>query len=537
MSDRERLLDREAVAREQHQWVRLTRCCNNRCRFCLDTEAFDGSHVPRAEIEAQIVGGVRQGATRLILSGGEPTIHPDFVDFVRLGKQSGYRKVQAITNGRMFSYPKFLQRALGAGLSEITFSVHGPDEHIHDHLVGVSGAFAQEVAAIRAALADGRPVVNIDVCLNRANIEHLPRLLDRFMALGVREFDLLHLIPFGRAFEDGSSDLAYDIDAALPSIQYALELARRPDVHIWFNRFPPPYLEGHEHLIQDPTKLEDEVRGRRRELDRWVRAGEPLPCRSPERCAHCYLRPMCDLLDETRGRLADRDFQLLRVSSADRHVPGWPVCTGWLRAADVAAAERLGGDLAADEVILELERYDDLAAHVHDGRFAGKRLTRLYVARPVDLDPVLALEGIEVVALLNRAMVTHLEGKPQLLARVAVAARNCASAAEAADAVDLSAFFRDTAHSGPVENVPACISGRVPRSELATLDASILADDGVLDVDAFARWYIHEHYTTKSRRCRQCVHEATCAGAHINLIRAAGYQILRPRVKKDSVPA
>ena len=82
MSDREQLLDREAVARETHQWVRLTKCCNNHCRFCLDAEAFDGSHLPRAEIEGQIASGADAGATRLILSGGEPTIHPDFIDFV-----------------------------------------------------------------------------------------------------------------------------------------------------------------------------------------------------------------------------------------------------------------------------------------------------------------------------------------------------------------------------------------------------------------------------------------------------------------------
>jgi hypothetical protein len=49
----------------------------------------------------------------------------------------------------------------------------------------------------------------------------------------------------------------YHIDEAMRFIQAALKLSQRPHVHIWFNRFPPPYLEGYGPLIQDPSKLND----------------------------------------------------------------------------------------------------------------------------------------------------------------------------------------------------------------------------------------------------------------------------------------
>ena len=38
-------------------------------------------------------------------------MNPNFLDFVRLGKRAGYPKVQTVTNGRMFNYPDFLDRA------------------------------------------------------------------------------------------------------------------------------------------------------------------------------------------------------------------------------------------------------------------------------------------------------------------------------------------------------------------------------------------------------------------------------------------
>ncbi|MCY1058267.1 radical SAM protein, partial [Nannocystis sp. SCPEA4] len=233
-----------------------------------------------------------------------------------------YRKIQTVTNGRMFAYPEFLRAALDAGLSEITFSIHGPNARIHDALVGTKGAFDEEVKGLRGALADGRPVVNIDVCVNRGNVRQLPELMATFTAMGVREFDLLHVIPFGRAYSEGREVLFYDLEAMRPYLLEAFAYARKPGVHVWLNRFPPQHLEGFEDLIQDPHKLIEEVRGRKEEYALLLEHDIPLDCRAPERCKHCYLEPLCDRLDEVRAQLAGLCFEVLRVDAgADSHAP------------------------------------------------------------------------------------------------------------------------------------------------------------------------------------------------------------------------
>lgn len=309
------IAEHEEAAHEQRNWVRLTFDCNDRCVFCLDAHTHDGTVRARDEIKAQILDGRRKGAQRLILSGGEPTIHPDFVDFVRLGRLAGYRKVQTVTNGRMFAYGEFLKRSLDAGLSEITFSIHGPNARIHDALVGTKGAFEEEVKGLRHALADGRPIVNIDVCVNRGNVKHLAELLATFTAMGVREYDLLHVIPFGRAYTEGKETLFYDLEEARPHLLAAFEYSKRPGVHIWLNRFPPQHLEGYEHLIQDPYKLGDEVRGRKEEFAHLLERGVPLDCRAPHRCGHCYLEPLCDTLEEVRATVEEASFAVLRIDT------------------------------------------------------------------------------------------------------------------------------------------------------------------------------------------------------------------------------
>src|SRR5262245_19262549 len=168
----------ESAAHEKRNWVRLSYDCNNRCTFCLDSNAHDGTMRDTTEIKIQIVEGRKKGAERLILSGGEPTMHPNFLDFVDLGRRAGYRKVQTVTNGRMFRYPEFLDRAATNGLDEITFSLHGHTAKLHDALVGTPGAFVEETAGLRAAVASERFIVNIDIVINKQNIRHLPEMLD-----------------------------------------------------------------------------------------------------------------------------------------------------------------------------------------------------------------------------------------------------------------------------------------------------------------------------------------------------------------------
>ncbi len=537
-SDRRRIAAvsaREQAARESRQWVRLTRCCNNRCLFCLDSKSQDGSHLPLHLIRGEIIEGRRRGATRLILSGGEPTIHPSYADFIRLGRELGYDHIQTITNGRMFAYADFLHKCIDAGLREITFSVHGPDAGIHDRLVGVPGAFEQAMKGLLAALEDGRIVVNVDVCLNRINIASLPELLRRFISLGVKEFDLLQLIPFGRAFDLPPEDLFYDVERERAAIEHALRLSESPDLTIWFNRFPPAHLEGYEHLIQDPHKLLDEVRGRQKQYEALLRDGTPLACRQPERCRLCYLQAFCDELDRTRHRLAGPGFDYLRVrahrgdGARPRIEKGFSGV--WVQAPDLAAATAALRGLPGEKLVLQLESYRGLAETLERGRVLGKTLVQAHTRDPETLDRLLCIPGrFEVVACLTAKMAEHLLASPADTAgRLAVRAVNHdrLTAALERDA-DLPAFFRSFGDQAMVENVPPCICGREPRPSPRLLDENALGCDGRLDITGFVHDYIELGYYTRSVRCLSCSFSERCPGVHINFARAHGYATLQP---------
>lgn len=556
----------EQAAHQARNWVRLTYQCNDRCVFCLDADTHNGTDRDRESIKRQILEGRRAGAERLILSGGEPTIHPDFISFVRLGALAGYDRVQTVTNGRMFAYEGFLRRALDAGLGEITFSIHGPNAKIHDALVGVRGAWEEEIRGLKNALADGRPIVNIDVCVNRANVRHLPQMLETYTAMGVREFDLLQIIPFGRAFVEGRDTLFYDLEDAREPLAETLAWSKRDDVHIWMNRFPVEHLEGYESLIQDPYKLQDEVRGRKEEYRALIDHGIALDCREPERCRYCYVSRLCDHLDDTREALQADDFDVVRIdtqweakqppvyggdpASAKRSLPIAGVTPPAPRSVPqrIAAAtiERLWIVAPSiDEALavaqqhpgvgeLELE-LADLTGLPDDGTLDGRAIVAVHANDPAQVELALGRPGLDVVVHLTVTTAAWLLAAESLAAdRVVIRQPTHDRLTESrTHDVDVRAFFAQLRHPCRVQGVVACMvdgtpggATRVPDPRV--LDTAQLQADGRLEIFRYARRFIGTHYRVKSRRCRTCVHDPECDGVHVNYVRAHGFAGMQP---------
>src|SRR6185369_8232338 len=94
------------------------------------------------------------------------------------------------------------------------------------------GAFEDIVKAMLRAVRDGRPVVNVDVVINRQNVEHLEAIVALASRIGIREFDLLHIIPQGEAFEH-RDELFYDPDEHAAALRRVFRLARSPGFHLW----------------------------------------------------------------------------------------------------------------------------------------------------------------------------------------------------------------------------------------------------------------------------------------------------------------
>lgn len=528
-------LDRERIANRPKHWVRAVTACNSRCLFCLDADTPRNLYLPVEEIKAELRRGVEElGADKVIISGGEASLHPAFVELVRYAKQElGYARVQTVTNGTMFAERAFYQAARDAGLGEITFSLHGHTEELHDWLTQTPGAFKKLMKAMIRARRDPRgPIVNVDICINKQNVAVLDRVVDLCLSVGVTEFDLLHVIPQANAYENREL-MFYDVREHLPVLQKVFRLNRHPGVVVWTNRFPVHFLEGMEELIQDPHKMLDEVNGRRFMVRNYLDVGKPLECRQPERCQHCFIEPFCTTMDRRIAALREARVEVWEVDrpqDAPEELPFGARMLG-LRLPDVATLREIVARLPGDHPLeVELERAEPL----HE---PPARLGRLRTGDPAALDAWLRPGlPLPVEVLLNRAtaawLLAHRDRLPPLLDRLHLhqPSHETLAEARAADVRDPAAFFSALALPIATSGLPACLApgARLVRPATRARLADFEPDTGRLDIRGLAREHVTRHYKARSVRCADCPVQARCEGVPINMVRDQGLALCQP---------
>jgi AdoMet-dependent heme synthase len=149
--------------------LELTPHCNNRCPGCsnLYAAARGGRPLPAARWRAWLETFAPE-AVQLRLTGGEPTLHPEF--FAILDAATGYdARVTVFTNGRWADPPLMVRRLGGRPqLSGLLVSLHGPDAASHEAFSRAPGSFGETVENIRRAVGAGIPV-SLSTVLTRHN--------------------------------------------------------------------------------------------------------------------------------------------------------------------------------------------------------------------------------------------------------------------------------------------------------------------------------------------------------------------------------
>ncbi len=519
-------LDRERIANRPKHWVRLVTACNNRCLFCLDMDTPRNVYLSEEEIQAELRRGREEkGADKVILSGGEASLHPLFPDLIRYAHDIGYTRVQTVTNGLRYADRAFFDAVIEAGLDEITFSLHGHTAELHDHLVQTPGSYRKLMKGLLRALRDGRPIVNVDIVINQQNVAHVADIVGLCAKLGVREFDLLHVIPQAAAFRN-RDQVFYDVREHLPQLQRVFAL-NREGFYIWTNRFPVSYLEGLEDLIQDPHKLLDEVHGRRYPIRRYLDHGTPLECRDPERCPHCFIEPFCDTMDDVVEGLHQGTHSVWEADRVPGELPFGCTRLGWSCDTPLEIPELTPG------VGLRLRLSQPAAIP-----WTLPDPTTLVLATPAGLEAALAAPvppWVELEIALTQAtaawLLAHRERIAPVLDQVRIdqPTHERLEQAVASDVREPRAFFRELDLRVRVSGLPACLA---PDTRLVEAPRVLAAESfdgaGRLDIEGLARHHVARVYGARSIRCDECRVSERCDGLHINAVRDQGLGQLQP---------
>ncbi len=219
-------------------YLYISGSCNLACRHCWIAPAYqgsdgDGQHVRLEYVRKAIREAKPLGLSSVKLTGGEPTLHPQFRELVRLINEEE-RSIVIETNGTLIDddLAAFLKQT--PYVSFISVSLDGVDAKTHEALRGVAGCYERALGGIRALVKVGfRPQL---ICtLHRGNVSQMAEVVALAEELGCGSVKFNHVQQLGRG-EQFAGDQIIGIVELIQLYRWVeKELAPRSKVKIHFD--------------------------------------------------------------------------------------------------------------------------------------------------------------------------------------------------------------------------------------------------------------------------------------------------------------
>jgi Fe-coproporphyrin III synthase len=246
----------------------ITRRCNLRCIHCYSDSAactYPGE-LTWGQCQEVVEDLANYGVPALLLSGGEPLIHPHFFELASLARERGLRLTLS-TNGTLID-AETAHRLRHIGFSYVGISLDGMGS-THDHFRGREGAFDKAVAAFRHCKEVGQKV-GLRLTLSRHNIDELDNILNFIEREDIDRVCFYHLVYSGRGsklVDVTHEDSRQALDKIMDRTRAWSEQGKAREVLTVDQPVDGPYLYM-RLLREDPARAEEALK-----LLRWNGGG------------------------------------------------------------------------------------------------------------------------------------------------------------------------------------------------------------------------------------------------------------------------
>ena len=158
--------------------LNITSLSNDNCLFYKKPEETIESF---EEIKKKIIELKKKKIKRIVISGGEPTMHASILKIIQFIKDNGL-DIELNSNARMFSYKVFCKRLYDAGLRTISVPIFSNRQEIHDNITKVPGSLDQTLHGINN-WKDVEGDVEVRTVLFEENRENLLEFIDFILEL------------------------------------------------------------------------------------------------------------------------------------------------------------------------------------------------------------------------------------------------------------------------------------------------------------------------------------------------------------------
>jgi hopanoid biosynthesis associated radical SAM protein HpnH len=233
MLSKENNIHRDAHGKQRIPLVlmlEITHACNLRCKGCGRIREYQSTLAERFTFQ-QVQKAIQQVNTPVvILSGGEPLLHPEVPEFSRYALDQD-KVVYLCTNGLLLT--KRLQEF--SPNPTFSFNVHldGPAE-IHDELTGLPGTTERALEGIQQALHAGFHVTSNTTIYRQTSPEDITALFEQLTNLGIKGL----MIAPAFAYEAGTE----------------ANTLSREEAHAWFRELYK--LWGDRNMVHTPLYMQ-----------------------------------------------------------------------------------------------------------------------------------------------------------------------------------------------------------------------------------------------------------------------------------------
>jgi len=205
--------------------IDLTNRCNMRCPICFANAGVTGQvcqpDFDQIVRQLQALRDMRPTPTTAVqFTGGEPTVHPDFVKIVATAHEMGFSHVQIATNGLTLANYEFAKKCFDAGLHVLYLQFDGVGEDAYKETRNFPGIWEKKLATIENCRKLGMKICLVPTILKGVTSDQVGPILK----FAIENIDVVSAISYqpvsftGRIDQDQLAsqrytlgDLAHDI--------------------------------------------------------------------------------------------------------------------------------------------------------------------------------------------------------------------------------------------------------------------------------------------------------------------------------------
>ncbi|MFW6025213.1 MAG: radical SAM protein [Candidatus Woesearchaeota archaeon] len=246
--------------------------CNSNCIMCTNPFGFRSKRLSEPYNADEILSRIKSDPKRIknpqeeiILTGGEPTIHPEFMDIIHgLREEFPNNTIAFASNGRRFFYKDFVKELLKVNNLQMHVVMHSANEKVHDGITRTPGSFKQTFNGLKNIFKykNDSHRVELRVVLLKQNYKEINDIYNLFYKNFPSVFRISTIFPEyeGRA-EKNFDSIKITYPEVKPYVEDAIRKWGNKFRNFYFYHFPLCTIDSDywEHLVRSLPPEHDEI--------------------------------------------------------------------------------------------------------------------------------------------------------------------------------------------------------------------------------------------------------------------------------------